>query len=466
MIVRRIRTTSLFTLATTVLTTAALAIAPAAVHAGGTHSFELSDHGDFDSGENEGAATESSGKVTVGFVTERVEPSDAVSAFSCLGQKDSVLVGTADEAAVHRVSIKTRGKDKGTLEVERLAKLPGVVVTAMANLPGGDVVVATLPGGTLVRMNKRGKVSDFAELPVEQIWALHVHKGKLYAGTGPKGELFEISLSGKDPKVVLDDTDKHIMTLLGVGDALLVGTAPGARLLRVDEDKPEGVLLEDFNGDELKAIATTRQGLLVAVNAFEDRNLGSVDALAQNLARTSLSGKPSSGDLQQPRPPKADATVYHVDLGKGRDVERASEAPWEKWFERSGQYFTAMLALDDVGTVLLASSLQGKVYRLRGPRDAATVADPPRGRSSPPWARARPPITSRPAPPRRRCTGPRSSTPSTPPISARWCCAARARSPPAPGSDPATSPTLAGPSGPRSRSPATRGPSSVATSPH
>lgn len=353
---------------------AVLAATPTSAHAGGTRSFSLSDHSDLDSGETEGAAIEASGRVTTGFVPARGALSDATAAFTCLGRKDEIWVGTADKAGVHRVEVKKRGKAKGEVTTERLAELPGVVVTAMVELPKGDVVVATLPGGKLQRMNRRGKLSPFAELPVEQIWALRVHEGRLYAGTGPKGELYAMSLTGKDPKVVLDDRDKHIMSLLSVGDALLVGTAPGARLLRVS-DEPEGILLKDFNGDELRAMALTREGLLAAVNTFDDRQLGTVDALAKNLARASLSDPPPIGDLQKTRPAKADATVYHVDLGKGRDLERAGESPWDTWLSRENQYFTSMLALDDVGTVLLASSAEGKIYRLRGPRDAATVAD-------------------------------------------------------------------------------------------
>jgi hypothetical protein len=356
------------------LLAAAALVVPTPAWAGGTRSFSLADHSDLDAGETEGAAIEASGRVTTGFLPGKGEVPDAASVFSCLGRKDEVLVGTADKAAVHRVRLGARGKDKGKVVVERVAELAGVVVTAMAELPGGDVVVATLPGGKLQRLDGRGKLSGFAELPVEQVWALVVHDGKLYAGTGPKGELFAMGLDGKDPKVVLDDDDKHILSILTVGDAVLVGTSPSARLLRVGKD-PKGVLLKDLEGDELRALALTRQGLLAAVNTFEDRQIGTVDALTKNLARTSLVGDPPVGDLQQARPAKADAIVYHVDLGPGRDFERASEAPWDEWFSREGQYFTSMLALDDVGTVLLSSSADGKIYRLRGPRDASTVAD-------------------------------------------------------------------------------------------
>lgn len=380
-------------------TLVAVALVPVPALAGGTRSFSLTEHADFDAGETEGAAIEGSGRVTTGFLPAKGEVTDAASAFSCLGRKDDVLVGTADKAGVLRVRLPPRGKakkakaekskdakdkgkdakgkvsDEGAPTVERVAELSGVVVTAMAELtPGGDVVVATLPGGKLQRLDGKGKLSPFAELPVEQVWALVVHQGKLYAGTGPKGEVFAIELSGKDPKVVLDDEDKHVLSMLSVGDALLVGTSPGARLLRVGKD-PKGVLLKDLEGDELRALALTRQGLLAAVNTFEDRQIGSAEMLTKNLARTSLVGDPPMGDLQTQRPPRSDAVVYHVDLGPGRDFDRASEAPWDQWFSREGQYFTGMLALDDVGTVLLSSSADGKVYRLRGPRDASTVAD-------------------------------------------------------------------------------------------
>jgi len=351
------------------LAMALVGLQPTAAQAGGTRTWHLKDFDDFDSGEAEGAAVESAGRVSVGFVADRVDI-PGTTAFSCVGLKDSIWVGTSDKAAIHRVVSKRKGPPK----VEPVAELDGVAVTAMAELPGGDVVAATLPGGTLVRVSARGKVSKFATLPVEQIWALMVADGKLWAGTGPKGELFSMSLSGADPKVVLDVSEKHVLSLAKVGKQVVAGTSPGAKLYATS-DKPEGVLLHDFPGDEVRAIALTRTGLLAAVNEFDDRKLTSVDALTKTLNRTSLVGQPASGAVSTPTPPKADAKVFHVDLGKGRDLNRATESPWEQWLSRDRQYFTSLLALDDVGTVLVGSSADGKVYRLRGPRTVSTVAD-------------------------------------------------------------------------------------------
>ena len=368
----------------------ALASSPTPASAGGTQKRSLSGFGDFDAGETEGAAIEKTGRITVGFHPERGDV-EGTAAFSCLPAGKHMLVGTSDKARILKVfpgkfkakrrkdkkTKKGKAKDKkakGTLKVEKLAELKGVVVSAMTSLKGGDVLAATLPGGVIHRVSARGKVSKFAELDVDQIWAMRVHKGRLLVATGPKGELFSLNLKGKDPKVVLDVDEKDLLTILTIGDDVVVGTSPRAKLFQVT-DELEGSLLHDFPGDEVRDLTLTRTGLLAAVNEFDNRKISSLDALTKTLNRTSLTGQPPTGGMTEMRPPDADASLYHVDLGKGRDLARAVEAPWEKWLEREKQYFTSMLALDDVGTVLVASSQGGKVYRVRGPRDISTIAD-------------------------------------------------------------------------------------------
>jgi hypothetical protein len=244
----------------------------------------------------------------------------------------------------------------------------------MVELPGGDIVAATLPGGKLVRVDRKGKVTPFATLEVEQVWALLVHGGRLVAATGPKGEVWSLSLAGKDPKVLLDVDEKDVLALASVGKELVAGVAPQAKLYRVT-DKPEGEMLFDFAGDEVRALATTKTGLVAAVNTFADRKLSSLDALTKTLERTSLVGQAPAGSLDGERMIQASGKIYHVDLGPKRDLDRALEATWETWLDRDKQYFSSLLALDEVGTVLVSTSDDAKIYRVRGPRDVATVAD-------------------------------------------------------------------------------------------
>lgn len=365
---------------------------PGAAIAGGTRTWTISEQAEFDKGETAGAAIESSGRVTVGYLPARGEV-PGTTAFSCLSTKGGTLVGTADAATIQRVvpgkrkrpgREERKAKDKDAeaateaelprLVVEQVAKLDGVVVSAMVELPGGDVIAATLPGGKLVRVDRKGKVTPFATLEVEQIWALLVHDGRLIAATGPKGEVWSLSLAGKDPKVLLDVDEKDVLALTTVGKQLVAGVAPQAKLYRVT-DKPQGELLFDFAGDEVRALVTTKTGLVAAVNTFADRKLTSLDALTKTLDRTSLVGQAPAGSLDGDRAMQASGKVYHVDLGPKRDLDRALEATWETWLDRDKQYFSSLLALDEVGTVLVSSSDDAKIYRVRGPRDVATVAD-------------------------------------------------------------------------------------------
>jgi len=371
---------------------------PGTATAGGTRTWTISNQVELDKGETSGAAIESSGRLTVGFNPARGEV-PGTSAFSCLSTKSGTLIGTADAATIQRIvpgkrkragreEKKAKGKAKAgegeaevatggdlpRLVVEQVAKLDGVVVSAMAELPGGDIVAATLPGGKLVRVDRKGKVTPFATLEVEQVWALVVHQGRLVAGTGPKGEVWSLSLAGKDPKVLLDVDEKDVLALVAVGDQLVAGVAPQAKLYRVT-GKPDGEMLYDFSGDEVRALALTKTGLVAAVNTFADRKLSSLDALTKTLERTSLVGQAPAGALEGERNIQASGKVHYVDLGSKRDLDRALEATWETWLDKDKQYFTSLLALDDIGTVLVATSDDAKVYRVRGPRDVATIAD-------------------------------------------------------------------------------------------
>lgn len=368
---------------TSTIAAVAVALASAPASAGGTRSFHVGDFDDFDAGEAEGAAIEGSGKVTVGLVPVRGDVSGAASVFSCVADakdRGAVYLGTADAAGVQRIKLGAGKAKPGAPDpvATKLAALPGAVVSALAQLPGGDLVAATLPGGTIHRIDARGKVSEFATLKVEQIWALVPHDGHLLVGTGPKGELFSLDLQGKNPTVVLDSEEKDILAVLPVGKDVLIGTSPGAKVLQVGAGL-DGVLVHDFAGDEVRALALVDGGLVAAVNDFTDSNLSSLQALTKNLNRTSLVGQPTEGSLDATSSPstKSSADVFFVDLGQKRDLARASEATWESWLHKDKQYFTSLLADPAAKTaeVLVATSQQGKVYRVRGRRDVATVAD-------------------------------------------------------------------------------------------
>ena len=338
--------------------------------AGGTRQFNLGTFDDFDDGEGKGAAIESSGKVTVGYLTARSDVG-AGSVFACVASGSGAVLGTAGDATLQRVSV---GKKGDAPKVSELAKLPGVVVSALLRLKNGDVLAATLPGGQIYRVKPSGKVSEFARLDVEQIWALGVHAGRVVAATGPRGQVYSLTFAGKDPKVIFDAPEKNVLSMLNVGKRLIVGTTQKARIYEVT-GKKEGVLVSEFKGDEVRALSLTRDGLLAAVNDFKDRGTGSLDGMLRQLDVASVSATPATDNDVTEKAPPAHGYLYYVAIGKKRDLARATEATWERRLSRDKQYFTDVVTMADGDTALVSSSRGAKIYRVRGLRDVATVAD-------------------------------------------------------------------------------------------
>lgn len=341
-------------------------------NAGGTRTHDVESFSDLDDGEVDGAAVEGTGRVTRGFDTSRADISGSSVAFTCLAAGKKAFVGTADKATIQTVEL-TGGK-KAEPKVKQLAELPGVVVTSMVSLKNGDVLAATLPGGDIHRIDKKGKVEPFATLSVDSIWDMEVHKGRLLVATGGKGELHSLSLDGKDDNVVLDVSERHLLSVAATGDTIFAGSSPSAKLYQVSDDV-EGILAHDFSGTELHNIAFTDRGLVAAVNDFSDRGINTLKNLTTQLNRTSLTAPPPSSPTSSDDEPKASAEVWYVDLGPKMDTARASEAAWEKWLDKDRQYFTGLTTVDKGKSVLVSSSRAGKIYRLRGRRDVSTIAD-------------------------------------------------------------------------------------------
>ncbi len=357
-----------------------LCLSPTLAFAGGTRKKTIEGFDDLDAGETDGAAIEGSGKVSVGMTSARTTVENAKVAFTCLSDGARAFVGTSDEAAIFRVTAGAGSGKGATSKVERLAALSGVVVSAIEKLPGGDLVAATLPGGEIFRVDAKGKVSSFAKLDVEQIWALQVHKGRLLAATGPKGELWSLALDGTGARVVLDSSEKDLLSMIEVDGEILVGTSPGANILQLSDAESSGRLIHDFEGDEVRSMAVSGSMLVAAVNSFDSREVTSVTNMTKQLARASLTGDAPASSTVTASEPKADAKLVAVSLanaskGNQRDLGRALESTWETWLDKKRQYFTSVVAQDDKGTVLVATSQDAKIYRVRGRRDVATIAD-------------------------------------------------------------------------------------------
>ncbi|RMG99904.1 MAG: hypothetical protein D6705_01940 [Deltaproteobacteria bacterium] len=357
---------------TTRLLALAVVAAPGTVTAGGTRVLEIRDRDDFDKGEFDGAALSSMGYVTQGYASEIAKIDTAEGTFACATDGTRAIVGTLQPAAL--LEVRGRGK-RGTPDTRSIAALPGVVTSAIAPLGDGTVLAATLPGATIHRVDRKGRLKPFAKLDAEFIWALAVEGGRVYAATGPSGKLFSLDRSGGDVRVEIDSEEEHLLSMAVVGGRIVVGTAPRAKLLAVGEPA-EGVVLRDFDGDEVRALQVTGRYLVAAVNDFDTKGVATADALEKAVGRASLAGNDATGSVNLTKRDKgASFEIHAVDLGRKLDPDRAADAAWTRWFDAKGGYATGLSVDTRDGGVLVATSKKGKIYRLRGPRDVSVVAD-------------------------------------------------------------------------------------------
>jgi hypothetical protein len=352
-------------------------LSPSPARAASTKSFRQSTAKEFEEGEAEGSMILASGEVVPGMRSSQV-PVDAAfvwcSALSRDGQ--TAYFGTGDEGKIFAVDTKGGGE-----RARRVADLDAAWVTALAVRPDGTLLAGTTPGGRVYSIDpKTGASREVATLPADHVWTLvyDEKRGVTYAGTGSPGKIFAIEEKGGRGRAreVWDSHDKHIVSLIQADDRhLLAGTSEEAILYRVSLDG-RAEALQDFEAEEVRALARSGDALYVAVNDFE-RPSGPTPPGPPPAKGTRItvapSGSPSSaGALPRPGQRKSKAALYRLE--RDRRIEQV--------FSIADGYFTSVLVDGAEGTgagpdVYVATGTQGRVYRVRPDRTAALAIDLP-----------------------------------------------------------------------------------------
>lgn len=350
-------------------------------HAGTTRVFSITNYKDFDAGEAQGVLLSSLGDALSGYGTSRTEVGEPVVFSSVTAPDGSVFLGTGDQAQVY---FWHKGK------LRKLAKLDGVLVTALANGPAGTVFAGVMPGGRVFALDKDGHARELAKLDAEHVWSLAWDESTrtLYAATGPAGKLFAIDgkrlerpsaqgLGAAKARLVVDTGEKHLLSLVRADDgALYAGSAEQAILFKITPG-PEARLqaVHDFEGDEVRAIARRGSTLYVAVNAFQKTT-------TTTTTTTSSSGPLAPRGTKMVLPTAAKTTTTTTTLpgrdrkGKGAIYRVDGDGRVEQLHALADGYFTD-LHVDADNNVWAASGSGGRLYLIRSDRTVYTAADLP-----------------------------------------------------------------------------------------
>ncbi len=292
-------------------------------------------------------------------------PLGAPTAWSAAWAGGSLWVGCGNDASLRRI-----GPD-GRVVAVALPEGPaggGLMVTALAGLPSGDVVAAVFPGGRLLKVGAAdGAVALHATLPVEHVWALRADaRGGLVAASGLPGALWAVDPFGAVSRLA-DVDDDHARCLAGAPDDLLVGTAGKGRVLRWHGGRLS--VLRDLEQDEVVGVVRLADGsLLVAANA--DAGGGNAQQLA-TLLKQIASPPATRGEQKAPeRAALQDGTLLHL---------QASGAVETLWQAKK----TALLTLVADGEGASAGvHPSGRVLHAVPGRGAALTADLPEAEAS------------------------------------------------------------------------------------
>ncbi len=285
------------------------------------------------------------------------------------GPDGSVYAGSGNEGQVYRID--SSGKGSVFFDTEELE------VHALAPAPGGGLYVGTSPNGKIYRVDAKGAGTVFFDPDDRYIWSLAVDRsGNVFAATGDKGIIYKITPDGKGTTFYATKAT-HAMTLAFDRDGqLLAGTESPGRVFRLDASGKPFVLL-DSSYNEIRTLRVDARGniYVVAVSGRAPAPAGPQPQPAAPPPAPSLTPNVSTeitvvavGDAVVTSPPQGGGT------GQGRGATGAPvgalfrilpDGAWDLlWESRTDTPYD--VAVENDGTLLVATGNSGKIFRLLG----------------------------------------------------------------------------------------------------
>lgn len=313
-------------------------------HAVGTRHFVIETGSDFEKGELEGVAVDSTGFLRAGFDLGSIELPDAESVWASLEVNGELLLATGNEGKIVRVKA---GK------VSEVAAIKDALAVTSLEKAFGKILVGSIPGGKIYEL-AGDKLKDFTELKgAEHIWdmAFDEKSKTLYVATGPEGKLFRVTADGT-AQVYYDAPQSHLMSVAARDGKVFVGSSGEARLYEVT-GPGRAQVLQDFAMTEVRDIA-------IAEN-------GDVFAIANELSGGPREEKINKATPMTPRRPSAQG-------GKGVLYRFDQKRRPEELYSSKSEHFVS-LGLDGEGRPVLGTGSEGKVIRVEENHNYAILAD-------------------------------------------------------------------------------------------
>jgi hypothetical protein len=218
--------------------------------------------------------------------------------------------------------------------------------------------------------------SVFYEPKTKYIWSLALDKqGRLYIGTGDRGEIFRVEANGTG--AVFFKSDEAQIRVLDFDQAgnLIAGTDGSGLVYRISP-QGEGFVLYSAPKKEITALAIDAQGNIYAAGAGDKRGPG--PSVQPGIPVGLVPGGPAPTVVVQPaqtQPPGAVPAITAIPFPNvmnvgGSEVYRISPEGSPKTIWSSKEDLVYSLAFDQAGRLLAGTGNKGKVYAIQGNESA------------------------------------------------------------------------------------------------
>jgi hypothetical protein len=332
--------------------------------AGGTKSLRYTTYRDFDPEGTKGVLISSLGELSAGFNSRKIAVKVPFVRSSVTAPDGTIYLGTGDQGEIWAYA------GKGGLR--KVGKIDTPVISTLAWGADGKLYAGTVADGRVLAVDpQNGSWKQVAQLGKKgegHVWALAVDpKSKtLWAGTGPKGELYAIENGAA--KMVWSSTEKHILSVHVANDgsgALYVGSGERANLYRVEKDGRARVL-HAFAADEIHAIFEKNGSVFLAVNEFSGGGSPFGGGGTRITFGPSTPSVPAKAPLPRMGSRSGKGAIYRWDPD-GR-IDQLYAAP-DTWL--------ASIYVESNGEVMAAAGGQGRVYLVKTDRTVFTAYEFP-----------------------------------------------------------------------------------------
>jgi hypothetical protein len=345
----------------------------------GTQTWQQKSYEDFSKGTSKGIAIRSEGALELApaFVSIHTSPSTFIWSVAPAGE-GAIYIGTGSPARVYRITAD--GNATVIFEPKELQ------VQALAVDKEGNVYAATSPDGKVYKISKNagasktpappkpdatGKDSSpvvdssysssvFFDPKTKYIWTMGFDAdGRLYVGTGDRGEIFRVTKSGAS-SVFFKSDEAHIRTLAFDSNGNVIAGSDGSGLVYRITPAGEGFVLYSAPKKEITALALDSVGNIYVGAVGEKRSSSGSTSAPSILSQLIFTAPPGTGSPT----PSPLANLGSQTQTNGSDIYMLASdgSPKRLWTSKDDVVYA--LTFDARGRLLAGTGNKGRIIAI------------------------------------------------------------------------------------------------------